>query len=28
MRLGLELVSDDAVFQGVDGLSVLGLRTN
>lgn len=27
-RLELELVSDDAVFQGVEGLSVLRLRTN
>lgn len=28
LRLGLELVSDDAVFQGVDELSVLRLRTD
>jgi len=27
IRLGLELVSDDAVFQGVDGLIILRLRT-
>ncbi len=28
IRLGLQLVSDDAVFQGVDGLTVLRLRTD